>query len=217
MRFQSIVGGLAGALIVCSSATAAVVVDQSQPSSSVNLANVTATSHPVQSFQTSASNIAGGGFYLVYAAAEDSAPIGFEIALWDALPSIGNKLAFGTASVSNFNAIFVAPAQWVDVFWTPVSVLAGTTYYLSIDVTTGGTDSAGLGGEFHADPYTPGELFLRDAGSPNYLTYSSDTAFRTYADVTGGVPEPATWALMILGFGAAGSLLRRRRASGAAA
>jgi PEP-CTERM motif len=27
----------------------------------------------------------------------------------------------------------------------------------------------------------------------------------------GGVPEPAAWALMILGFGAAGSLLRRRR------
>ncbi|MBL8770194.1 MAG: PEP-CTERM sorting domain-containing protein [Phenylobacterium sp.] len=31
------------------------------------------------------------------------------------------------------------------------------------------------------------------------------------ADATGAVPEPATWALMILGFGAAGSALRRRR------
>ncbi|MBX3485889.1 PEPxxWA-CTERM sorting domain-containing protein [Phenylobacterium sp.] len=30
--------------------------------------------------------------------------------------------------------------------------------------------------------------------------------------VTGGVPEPGAWALMILGFGAAGSALRRRRA-----
>jgi hypothetical protein len=29
---------------------------------------------------------------------------------------------------------------------------------------------------------------------------------------TGGVPEPATWALMIVGFGAAGAALRRRRA-----
>ena len=27
----------------------------------------------------------------------------------------------------------------------------------------------------------------------------------------GGVPEPASWALMILGFGAAGAALRRRR------
>jgi PEP-CTERM motif len=27
----------------------------------------------------------------------------------------------------------------------------------------------------------------------------------------GGVPEPATWAMMIIGFGAAGSMIRRRR------
>jgi len=31
--------------------------------------------------------------------------------------------------------------------------------------------------------------------------------------VTGGVPEPAAWALMLLGFGGVGGLLRRRRAS----
>jgi hypothetical protein len=36
-------------------------------------------------------------------------------------------------------------------------------------------------------------------------------------DVTGGgVPEPASWALVILGFGAAGSALRRRRSAVAA-
>lgn len=29
--------------------------------------------------------------------------------------------------------------------------------------------------------------------------------------VAGGVPEPATWAMMILGFGAAGATIRRRR------
>jgi len=34
--------------------------------------------------------------------------------------------------------------------------------------------------------------------------------------VTGGVPEPASWALMIMGFGSAGALLRRRRALGVA-
>ena len=31
--------------------------------------------------------------------------------------------------------------------------------------------------------------------------------------VSGGVPEPATWGMMILGFGMAGSLIRRRRAA----
>ena len=48
--------------------------------------------------------------------------------------------------------------------------------------------------------------------------------FATTADIAGtgqtrfggmvadtAVPEPATWAMMILGFGAAGSMIRRRR------
>jgi hypothetical protein len=34
--------------------------------------------------------------------------------------------------------------------------------------------------------------------------------------VAGGVPEPASWAMMLLGFGGLGSLLRRRRSQGAA-
>jgi len=32
---------------------------------------------------------------------------------------------------------------------------------------------------------------------------------------SGAVPEPSTWAMMILGFGAAGTLLRRRRVAAA--
>ena len=38
----------------------------------------------------------------------------------------------------------------------------------------------------------------------------------TLAPVAGAVPEPATWAMMILGFGAAGATLRRRRQAFAA-
>lgn len=34
----------------------------------------------------------------------------------------------------------------------------------------------------------------------------------TFATVAGSVPEPATWAMMIIGFGLAGTTLRRRRA-----
>jgi hypothetical protein len=32
-------------------------------------------------------------------------------------------------------------------------------------------------------------------------------------DISGGVPEPATWALMVGGFLGAGSALRRRKAA----
>ena len=36
----------------------------------------------------------------------------------------------------------------------------------------------------------------------------------SYNSVGGAVPEPATWAMMLIGFGAIGLTLRRRRASG---
>ncbi|MBL8556893.1 MAG: PEPxxWA-CTERM sorting domain-containing protein [Phenylobacterium sp.] len=76
-------------------------------------------------------------------------------------------------------------------------------------------------------------------GNPNPFQLGNDFGFRTYVDngagpgggdpdpgpgggdpdpgpgggdpPVGGVPEPATWALMLVGFGAAGAGLRRRR------
>ena len=42
-------------------------------------------------------------------------------------------------------------------------------------------------------------------------TISSATGYDYQS--TPGVPEPATWAMMIIGFGAAGSMIRRRKAA----
>jgi len=45
----------------------------------------------------------------------------------------------------------------------------------------------------------------------------SVSATATTFNVTGGVPEPSTWAMMLMGFGAVGYSLRRRRKLGAMA
>ena len=48
-------------------------------------------------------------------------------------------------------------------------------------------------------------------GGFNASTYEAG-AYDSIAISTGSVPEPATWAMMIIGFGAAGSMIRRRKA-----
>ncbi|MBL8556171.1 MAG: PEP-CTERM sorting domain-containing protein [Phenylobacterium sp.] len=48
--------------------------------------------------------------------------------------------------------------------------------------------------------------FSQDGGNPSGLRVEF-----TGSDVGTAVPEPATWALMIVGFGGAGAMLRRRR------
>ena len=57
------------------------------------------------------------------------------------------------------------------------------------------------------------------AFTTEYATGADDSRFDNAVftgfvdpNATGAVPEPATWAMMIIGFGAAGSIIRRRRA-----
>jgi hypothetical protein len=53
------------------------------------------------------------------------------------------------------------------------------------------------------------------AAHPGYSVVMSDGIVNGDAPVSGGVPEPAAWALMITGFGLAGAALRRRRITAA--
>ena len=51
------------------------------------------------------------------------------------------------------------------------------------------------------------ELAFNFRHDPNYFLFDNVSV----TAVTGAVPEPATWAMMLMGFGAMGVLLRRRR------
>ncbi len=61
-------------------------------------------------------------------------------------------------------------------------------------------------------------LFLRDGSatavqiaSASRVTFSSGQNSFEFDNIAAGVPEPATWALMILGFGAVGATIRSQR------
>jgi hypothetical protein len=51
-----------------------------------------------------------------------------------------------------------------------------------------------------------------DGGTGGQFLAPGTSAFQDFTTSAGGVPEPATWGLMIVGFGGLGAMLRRKRA-----
>lgn len=86
--------------------------------------------------------------------------------------------------------------------------------------SAGRLTSVGTGNRFASnttgslDGFTGGWWFATDVVAPDGKTTGVVAARDAFV---AGVPEPATWAMMIIGFGAAGSVLRRRRTASATA
>ena len=55
-----------------------------------------------------------------------------------------------------------------------------------------------------------GDIFFSVIGNPHPQTIAGATLTYIYDDVPPAVPEPATWAMMIAGFGLVGGAMRRR-------
>lgn len=109
-----------------------------------------------------------------------------------------------------------------DVEDTTVDVSVDGTTWLSVGAVTGST----RGIDIDAFGFGSGSAFsfvrlidVANEGDTSGASVGADIdavgAISTRA-VTGGVPEPATWALMIAGFGMAGAGLRARRQAAAA-
>jgi hypothetical protein len=65
------------------------------------------------------------------------------------------------------------------------------------------------------NPFDTVTITARLTAPQQYSAWTLDNFSRNVpvqVDVPPGVPEPAAWALMLIGFGAAGGMLRRRRA-----
>lgn len=64
---------------------------------------------------------------------------------------------------------------------------------------------------FTGTNYAGGRFFIVSNGSVVSTPSDFDVGFRSYVETLAAVPEPASWAMMIAGFGLTGAAMRRRR------
>lgn len=98
------------------------------------------------------------------------------------------------------------------------SYVAATDHLtIATDITGPGTcassDDSFCAFVHDATSFAPELVFFQQVTASNGV-WRANVLSIDYADAP-GVPEPASWALMILGFGAAGAMLRRRQVADA--
>lgn len=177
---------------------AAIVINQTQADRSSHMANFS-QSNLAQSFQQSTNNIAGAGIYLQAGAGSGFG--NFTISLWSGLPNAGGVFITSGTTATESNG------HWLDVFWDPVAIAPATTQYL---VFTSTNNSYGISGSI-GNPYLSGQVYA-NGGFGSFPSY--DYTFRTYSDdgFAAAIPEPSTWAMLILGFAGVGFMTYRRNA-----
>lgn len=148
-----------------------------------------------------------------FEALQDSTLLGFTfqnqggadtVVLTDAAGSILHSLVTPAGSPS-----FTASVNW--------ALSAGSTYRLLSTANTNGRFVLASGPlPSNSDIAITAGFFGSSTATPAYQQFwASFNDIVTSGDAVGAVPEPATWAVMILGFGAVGATLRRRSVAAA--
>ncbi len=118
----------------------------------------------------------------------------------------------------NGNANF-PPSGW-DSYTITNDSLFGFDFNGMIRVTNGLRDPFNMGLQLNCYDNTSCDFSHTASVTltlPSDVTFTSDSGvFLTARSTSGGVPEPATWAIMLVGFAGVGSALRRRRVNAAA-
>lgn len=116
-------------------------------------------------------------------------------------------LTLVTALTGTFNGadISLLPAGTFPDFTTPANDNLFTSTSPFFDTAGLGFSADGISYDLYASNRT--NLACSNADDFNHCGYAATVS----VEGTSGVPEPATWAMMLFGFGAMGTMLRRRR------
>jgi hypothetical protein len=152
----------------------------------------------------------GQNAYLTFSAVADGDPLQEEGDGTFRQTGMDGTFEFRTAAGGGGNLLLAGlfSGSWLtgkDDAGAFMSVLNGGT----LELTSGVTDLSGVfddSASFSFSGVIPG---FGDGNNNNALDSFTATGFS--ATFSGAVPEPGTWALMILGFGGAGAMLRSRR------
>jgi hypothetical protein len=159
------------------------VIDQDQPNGPSYMAAFSQTDL-AQSFIPGLAESVGAGILLQSGIGTTDT---VTIQLWTDLPNVG-----GATMLAQASAIGTA-GNWVDVYWSSVTLTVGQTYYL---VFVGNT-TLGIAGDT-SDPYPDGQVYA-NGGFGSFPTY--DYAFRTWAAQAGGagaIPDLGGWGILVL-------------------
>ncbi len=119
----------------------------------------------------------------------------------------------GTAVSAGLTDNYGASVFAITASFAPFTALAGVNYFF------GASDVAGHSYNFGVESSSSGVGAQTAGGVGGYYALKHSEAFSLSGISTGtaGVPEPASWALMLVGLGGAGAMMRRRRQQLAAA
>lgn len=131
----------------------------------------------------------------------------------------------GSLTVLPENQPRTGPFVFSDFDFSGITLVPGAPYTITlVNNGSGGRNGIVFGPNlvnppflpFGPDPYPDGRLFFAFGFNPcgTVSAPDCDLNFRVVtAEMRAVIPEPASWAMLILGFGLVGSALRRRAAS----
>ncbi len=203
---------LAGALVAVGAANATALYDNGPSTFGAAAYSIAGGNYAEDSFTIGTSATVNGVDFAAWNYPTSSTTTTVDWAIFSGLrapyTASGPLIASGTSSVTSSYILTNTSGYAVntDTFAIPTTTLAKGTYSLYIGNAFDTYGAENILWDVNGGPSTA----LVHTNFGPFEAYQFSNTFQILGSVAGGVPEPATWALMLIGFGGLGGLLRRR-------